>query len=98
MQDQDLTLMGKAQEALEMMQLCTEGMKKVDSYEKQMMLLVHSMHLIASVRHIMSEALTDKELEIIKKAAGEEWDMWKKANTPEGAMALLELWNERNQS
>jgi hypothetical protein len=89
MQDHDLALAGKAQEAFEMIQQCIDAMEKTKSDEKRMKLLVYSMHLVANVRHIISEALTDNEIEAIKSEIGNEWDMWKKANTAEGAIELL---------
>lgn len=93
MEDLDITLAEKAQEGLETMHLCTQAMQKADSDEKRMMLLAHTMHLLAHTRHIISEALTDDELQMIKNDMGDEWDMWKNANTPEGAVTLLKCYD-----
>lgn len=101
MENQDIALAEKAYELSAIMQFCIEKAKEANTDKQCMEWVARSMLLLSKIRHIMSEALTDEEIEIINKDAGKdgakEWDMWKKANTSEGAMALLEHYADKGR-
>jgi lipoate-protein ligase A len=94
----DATLLKKVQEDFETIQLCAEAAHEADTDEELMKLFVRSMSLVADIHGILSKTLTDKELETIKEDAGEEWDMWKKANTADGAIALFNYYADKKEN
>lgn len=98
MDDLNTTLAKKAQENVETMQLLVEGMQRADSDEKRIKLLVHFMRLTDTNRRIIAEVLTDDELQIMKDDMNNEWNIWQKANTAEGTVALFNYYADKREN